>query len=248
MPIPFELNDHSDLGTIFALDPASFDVPPTITHLHAALQEALVSSTPVPKLLTSCWTIIDTLCAFSSKIIGTVSSDDPRYWLVAQQCVTREQGYLGLEVICHRRLFTATGLDWTERERLLTISRKRLRSVLPILVDGIGLLLALETSAAKILENLWIMHNLIVQLRDVGLDLQSQTSVLSSEQSDTYVRLLFATLQCPSLTPSSVFSLLRGLRCLAFSDEPASRTVVELELLQRDGTIPPHIYKPTAAV
>jgi hypothetical protein len=42
-------------------------------------------------------------------------------------------------------------------------------------------------SPAKVLENLWIVNNLMTQLQDVGLSLQAQTSDLSYDLFEAWV-------------------------------------------------------------
>lgn len=135
------MTSQDEVSAIFALDPQSFNVPPTMTHLHSALQEALISPTPLDVLLPKTWHTVDTLVAFTTRMLTTLSPADENYNLLVVQIVTRELGYLGLEIICYRRLWANAALDWDVRERLLVKERERLHKITPRLAEGIRLLL-----------------------------------------------------------------------------------------------------------
>lgn len=135
------MTSHDEVSAIFALDPEQSNVPPSMTHLHASLQEALISPTPLDVLLPKTWKTVDTLVAFTSRVLGSLSDSGEQYAMLVQQIVTRELGYLGLEIICYRRLWGAAGLEWDVRERLLVVARERLRGITPRLAEGIRLLL-----------------------------------------------------------------------------------------------------------
>lgn len=150
VPTITEMTSQDELSVIFTLDRQNIDVPPTMTHLHLTLQEAIISPMPLDLLLPKTWKTVDILLTFIGRLLASMSPDADDYPAMVQHIVTRELSYLGLEIICFRRLWMTDGMDWEVRERLMIPQKERLLGVTPRLVEGIRLLLSLEMEPARV--------------------------------------------------------------------------------------------------